>query len=125
MFSPIVPLLEAPDGVTVSARGCTSIQVSWQAVENADRYTITLTTTEGADQSGLCPLSSHNVSVNATSLSVILGQTDDIMLRAYTTYSITVVAESDVWPSGSSNGSEPIMITTTQTSTCICFWGDL
>ena len=116
-ISPTVPPLEAPDGVTVSIRESTSIQVSWQAVENADRYTVTLTMTEGADQLGLCPLSSHNIiSVDTTSLSAIAGRTDD-MLRAYTTYSITGVAESDVWPSGSSNGSEPVMATTTMTST--------
>ena len=118
VFSPIVPLLEAPDRVTVSARGCTSIQVSWQAVENADRYNVTLTTTEGAGQLGLCPSSSHIVSVNTTNLSVTVGQTDDDMLRAYTTYSVTVVAERDTWPYRSSNGSEIIMTSTTQISTC-------
>ena len=116
MFPPTVPPLEAPSGVTVSARKSTSVQVSWQAVENADRYTVTLTKTEGASQLGLCPSSSHTVSVDTTSLSVVVGENDDNMLRAYTTYSITVVAESDVWPSGSSTGSETIMFTTTQTS---------
>ena len=116
MFSPTVPPLEAPSGVTVSDRESTSVTVSWQAVENADRYTVTLTETEGADQLGLCPFSSHTASVDTTSLSVVVGQNDDDTLRTYTTYSITVVAESDVWPSGSSTGSETIMFTTTQTS---------
>ena len=97
------------------ARGSTSVTVSWQAVENADRYTVTLTETEGADQLGMCPFSSYTASVDTTSLSVVVGKNDDI-LRTYTTYSITVVAESDVWPSGSSTGSETIMFTTTQTS---------
>ena len=133
----------------MSSRGSTSVQVSWQAVENADRFTVTLTKTNGTDQLGLCyfcslivsvnrtschnisvnttschnvsvdTTSCHSVSVTTTSLRVVVGQTDDDMLRAYTTYSITVVAESDVWPSGSSNGSEPVMATTTQTGTCI------
>ena len=116
MFSPTVPPLEAPSGVSWSAIKSISVQVSWQAVENADIYTVTLTETEGADQRGLCPFSSHTVSVDTTSLSVVVGQNHDDMLRAYTTYSITVVAESDVWPSGSSTGSETIMFTTTQTS---------
>ena len=116
MFSPTVPPLEAPDGETVSGRESTSVLVSWQAVENADRYTVTLTSTEGADQLGLCSSFYHTVSVDTTSLSVVVGQQN--MLRAYTTYSITVIAESDVWPSGSSSDSEPVMATTTQTGIC-------
>ena len=92
----------------------TSVRVSWQGVDDADRYTVTLSQTMGDDQLGLCPEASHTVSVNTPSLSAIVGQTDDDMLRAYTTYSITVVAESDVW--GSSQRSDPITLTTRQTS---------
>ena len=75
----------------------TSAKVSWQAVNNADRYTVTLSQTMGDDQLGLCPEDSHTVSVNTSSLSVVVGQTGDDILKVYTTYSITVVAESDVW----------------------------
>ena len=92
----------------------TSVRVSWQAVENADRYTVTLSQTMGDDQLGLCREDSRTVSVDTSSLSVVVGQTDDDMLRAYTTYSITVVAESDVWKC--SKSSDPIAVTTTQTS---------
>ena len=85
--------------------------------------TVTFTKTRTTStQQGLCIPDGHVVSVSvdapSTSASIGVGQMlagDDItMLRAYTTYSITVVAESDV--RGSSEGSEPITITTAQTS---------
>ena len=84
--------------------------MSWQAVEDADRYTVTLSQTMGDDQLGLCHEDSHTVSVDTSSLIVVVGQTDDDMLRAYTTYSITVVAESDAFCTKSG-----IMVTTNQT----------
>ena len=113
--------LAAPVGVTVS-EGSTSVTVSWQAVEDADRYTVTFIQTMGSDQLGLCLSSSHmaSVSVDTTSASISVGQDveigDDDMLRAYTTYSITVVAESDVSGRISSEGSVPVTVTTAQTS---------
>ena len=108
--------------MTVSDEGSTSVTVSWQTVEDADRYTVTFTQTMGNDQRGLCPSSSHtaSVSVDTTSASITVGQDvdigDDDMLRAYTTYSITVVAESDVSGRISSEGSVPVTVTTAQTS---------
>ena len=92
----------------------TSIRVSWQPVKKADRYTMTLLEMMGDDQLGLCPEASHTVSVSTSSLSVVIGQTNGDILRAYTTYFITVVAESDVW--GSSQHSDPVIVTTKQTS---------
>ena len=58
---------------------------------------------------------SHSVSVSTEgpSLSVVVGEDD--MLRAFTTYSITVVAVSDV--SGSSEDSQPMTVTTAQAGT--------
>ena len=53
-----------------------------------------------------------SVSTEDPSLSVVVGEDD--MLRAFTTYSITVAAVSDV--SGSSEDSQPTTVTTTQTS---------
>ena len=81
-------------------------------MENADQYTVTLSQTMGDDQLGLCREDSHTVSVDTSSLSVVVGQTDDDMLRAYTTYSITVVAESDEF--GNSRPSEHVIVTTGQ-----------
>ena len=100
----------------------TSVSVSWQTVNNADRYTVTFTKTLGNNQQGLCITDIHlaHVSVDApsTNTSISVGQmlagVDTTMLRAYTTYSITVVAESDV--RGSSEDSQPVTVTTAQTS---------
>ena len=99
----------------------TSVTVSWGTVDDADRYTVTFTTTRGNRQQGLCITDIHRASVSvdapSTSASIGVGQMLDLdiaILRAYTTYAITVVAESDV--TGSSEDSEPVTVTTTQTS---------
>lgn len=100
-----------------------TIRVSWEAVEDADRYTVTFTQTRGGDQLGLCTSDSHTATVpaNTTSASITVEQDveDDGHLRAYTTYSITVVAASD---RGSSRDSDPIKVTTTQTSMWQTSW---
>ena len=102
-----------PEGVSVSEVQPHSVRVSWQAVEGADTYTVTFTQTMGNEQLGLCS-DSHSVSVSTEgpSLSVVVGEDD--MLRAFTTYSITVVAVSGV--SGSNEDSQPMTVTTAQTS---------
>ena len=100
----------------------TSVTVSWQTVDDADRYTVTFTKKPGNMQQGLCitDIEIARVSVDAASTSASIGvgqmlaQYDTTMLRAYTTYSITVVAESDA--RGSSEDSEPVTVTTPQTS---------
>ena len=102
----------------------TSVRVSWQAVDDADRYTVTFIKNTGNRQQGLCIFDIHraSVSVDAPSTSASIGvgqmlaQGDTTMLRAYTTYSITVVTESDV--QGSSEDSEPVTVSTAQTSKC-------
>ena len=119
-FSHAVTALEAPISVTVSDVGSTSVTVSWQAVEDADKYTVIFTQTRRDVQLGLCHWASHtaNISVATTSARIVVGldvgPDDNAMLRAYTTYSVTVVAESDV--RFSSGDSEPIAVTTAQTS---------
>ena len=112
----------APSGVMVDGVDDNSVRVSWQTVDDADRYTVIFSTTQGNSQQGLCIFSIHRalVSVDAPSNSASIGVgqmlelLDTTMLRAYTTYSIAVVAESDV--TGSSEDSEPITVTTAQTS---------
>ena len=98
----------------------TSVTVSWGTVDDADRYTVTFTKTRTTStQLGLCITAGHVVSVSvdapSTSASIGVGQMleggDTTMLRAYTTYSITVIAESDV-----TGSSEPVTVTTAQTS---------
>ena len=117
----------APAGVMVDDEDDTSVTVSWETVDDADRYTVTFTKTKGDTQEGLCITADHiaSVSVNApsTSASIGVGQMlapDDItMLRAYTTYSITVVAVNDV--TGSSGDSEATTVTTAQMSKCFLY----
>ena len=112
----------APSGVMVDGVDDTSVRVSWGAVDGADRYTVTFTKTKGDAQTGVCAGATHiaRVSVDApnTSASIGMGQMpapgDRTMLRAYTTYSITVVAVNDV--TGNSEGSEPVTVTTAQIS---------
>ena len=106
--------------MTVANVGDTLVRVSWGAVSDADRYTVTLTKTIGGSQRGLCLFNVHTVSVSVSSTSATIGVgqmlavDDTTMLRAYTTYSITVVAVSD--EAGSSEDSEPVTFTTAQTS---------
>ena len=112
----------APSGVIVDGVDDTSVRVSWQTVDGADRYTVTFTKTTGNSQQGLCIIDNHVarviVDTPSTSASIGVGQMLDVgdttMLRAYTTYSITVVAENDV--TGSSEDSVTIIVTTTQKS---------
>ena len=124
--TPTVPPPAAPAGVMVDGVDDTSVRVSWQAVDGADRYTVTFTKTVGNGQEGLCTTDNHiaSVSVDAPSTTASIGvgqmlaQDDTTMLRAYTTYSITVVAVSDLL--GSSGNSEPVTDTTAQTSRWYC-----
>ena len=107
----------------------TSVTVSWGAVDDADRYTVTFTkATTTETQQGPCIPAVHVVSVPvdapSTSTSVDVGQMlaadDTTMLRAYTTYSITVVAVNG---SGSSGDSVAITVTTTQIGTQVVDYG--
>ena len=59
----------------------TSVRVSWQAAENADRYNVTLSKIVGQ---GLCLSDSHTVSVVASDVSVLVGHTaEDIVETTY------------------------------------------
>ena len=101
----------APSGVVVNRKRITSVRVSWQAVEDADRYNVTLSKTLLYPyQRGVCYQGSHVVSVVTSRLSVVVGQTAEDMLRPFTTYSVTVVAENNT--SGSSEPSDPVTFTT-------------
>ena len=124
VLSPHTGPPSAPSDVMVDGVDDTSVRVSWETVDDADRYTVTFSTSHGNSQQGLCIFNVHRarVSVDAPSTSANIGvgqmlaQHDTTMLRAYTTYSITVVAESDV--TGSSEDSERVTVTTAQTSKC-------
>ena len=91
-----------------------SVRVSWQAVEGADTYTVRFTQITGEQQQGLCS-ASHSGSVETVNgLTVVIMGEGDEMLRAFTTYSITVAAVSAVL--GSGEDSQPVIVTTAQTS---------
>ena len=93
---------------------------------NADYYTVSFSASVGDDQEGLCRDEPHSasVTVNGSTNDLLMnvsfaveedvGSNETSYLRAYTTYSVTVVAFSDVW--GRTVGSEPITFTTAQIS---------
>ena len=98
--------------------GTTSVSVSWDAVNNADRYTVTFTRATGTEQQGTCPGSTHTatVTVDAPSITAIIDIGENVdsasdMLRAYSTYFITMVASNG---GGNSVDSEQISILTSQ-----------
>ena len=96
-----------------------SVTVSWETVEDADRYIISFSQARDDDQQGLCS-TSHTPSVPVTTspASIDVGQdvdsTNENMLKAYTTYFITVASVSDVL--GRGEDSEPSPHTTIQKS---------
>ena len=110
---------DTPEGVEASPESA-SVRVSWQTVVDADRYIVTFSKVEGTGQEGLCPTDSHTASLtvdggSSTTVSIAVGRdvesTD--MLRAYTTYEVTVLANSDV--RGTSQPSSAEEVTSPQT----------
>ena len=98
--------------------GSETVRVSWQAVEDVDNYTVSFSAAVGDGQEGLCTDDYHSasVTVNVSTASIDVGEDVDSnetsLLRAYTTYSVTVVAFSNVW--GTAEGKQNF--TTLQTS---------
>ena len=101
----------------------TSVRVSWEALEGADNYTVLFSAAVGDEQEGLCRNESHSASVMVNGsitdlLNVSIAVEEDVgsnetsSVRIYTTYSVAVIAFSDVW--GRTAGSEPITFTTPQ-----------
>ena len=98
-----------------------SVRVSWEAVEDADYYTVSFSAAVGADQEGLCRDDSRSANVTVVDIPTAsitvgedVGSNDTSSLRAYTTYSVTVVAFSDKW--GKTAGSNATRLTTSQQS---------
>ena len=98
--------------------GTTSVSVSWDAVNDADRYTVTFTRATGDEQEGVCTMSTHtaSVTVNAPSITASINIGENVesvtdMLRAYSTYFITMVASND---GGNSEDSDQTSILTSQ-----------
>ena len=77
-----------------------SVTVSWKTVEDAVRYIVSFSQATGNNQQGLCSTSqTPSVTIMTSPASIDVGQTVDSttqnMLKAYTTYFITVVAVSE------------------------------
>ena len=111
----------SPENVTIEVAKNASVRVLWEAVEDADYYTVSFSQAVGDYQEGLCRDDPHSANVtvfNTTTVTILfiedLASNETSMLRAYTTYSVTVVAFSDVW--GRTVGSEAVTFTTPQTS---------
>ena len=124
LYSPLYYTLTtapaAPERLVATAESA-SVRVSWNAVEDADRYTVTFSQVWGCYHQGLCnPNNSHTatltVSPPSATVSIAVGEdvgsTDE--LRAYTTYEVTVEAVSDV--RGTSRPRETRRVLTPQTS---------
>ena len=122
MSSAIAP--DTPRDVFAAAE-LSSVGVLWEAVDDADRYIVSFSQVQGTDQQGLCPFLSHtvNITVSSPSTTVSVGVGGDVestvtdMLRAYTTYEVTVKTVSDV--RGTSQPSDTRRILTPQTSEII------
>ena len=121
IFPPLTePPPDTPMNVMAVNVGTTSVSVSWEwdTVNDADRYTVTFTRATGIGQQGICTMSSHIASVTvdapSTTASINIGENVEsaaYMLRAYSTYFITMVASND---GGNSEDSEQISILTSQ-----------
>ena len=104
-------------GTTVAGE---SVRLSWEPVEDADSYSLTLTQAQRAEQEGLCS-DTHTISqsVGSTtsasiSIGIDVGSTETGVLRAYTTYVVTVRAVSGA--RGTSGESQRMTVLTPQTS---------
>ena len=106
-----------PTGVSVTNIHPHSVGLSWSAQSGVASYTVQYTQIQGASQLGECKNSTHSGSVSTTSASpsiTVQGSGDD-MVRAFTTYSITVTAVSATSFLGSSAPSAAVFVTTAQT----------
>ena len=119
LFSLQYIALETPEDTEVIA-GSASVRVFWEAVTDADIYVVTFSEVQAADQQGLCSTDFHIASLIVDSLfttvSIAVGEnvesTVTDMLRAFTTYEVTVKAASDI--RGISQPSEARRVLTPQ-----------
>ena len=94
-----------------------SVDLSWSTQSGVASYTVQYTQTQGASQLGECKNSTHSGSVSTTSAStsITVQGSGDGMVKAFTTYSITVTAVSATSALGSSAPSSAVLVTTAQT----------
>ena len=121
-----MPPQTPPMNVMAVNVGTTSVSVSWDTVNDADRYTVTFTRAIGDDQEGTCDGGQHTatVTVDAPSTTASINIGDNVesaadMLRAYSTYFITMVASND---GGNSDDSDQLSILTSQIGMRLMFY---
>ena len=102
---PVTPP-NAPSGVSVSNIQSQSVLVSWNDQSDADTFIVVYNKTVGSEQFGLCKPEMESGSIITDDSSI------NLSLRAYTTYSIHVIAMSGA--SGFSSQSNPRAFTTLQ-----------
>ena len=96
--------------------------MSWHAVADANGYIVTFSQTKGDDQNGHCPNDYHTacLTVNAPTTTASIAVGGDVkftvsdILRAHTTYEVTMVAISDA--RGTSRPSQTMRVLTPPTS---------
>ena len=109
-----------------------TVTVSWEPVENAERYRVTFSHLKGDEQQGPCGKSTHRASLRVNSIqgqggrvagTIPVGTNVEMrvtnMLRAFATYSVVVEAESDALGTGAQ--SETLVFTTAQTGKACSF----
>ena len=109
-----VPAPSPPTGFRVTNIQPHSVDLSWDVQFGVERYIIHYSQVQGPSQMGACN-GTHSGSfstINDSTRITVRGSGDD-MLRAFTTYSITVTAVRVTI--GSSAPSVPVHVTTAQT----------
>ena len=108
---------DPPSNVRVTNIQPHSVDLMWDTQSGVASYTVQYTKTQGHSQHGECKSETHSGSVSTTDASTnitVQGSGND-MLRAFTTYSITVTAASVTSLLGSSAPSTAVVVTTAQT----------
>ena len=112
--------------MAVAVAETTSVTVSWESVGDADSYTVTLSQAQGAEQQGLCNIESHSLTLSeimtisaGVPIGKDVGPSETGVLRAYTTYVVTVKTVSAV--RGTSQDSQRRTVFTPQTSETLSF----
>ena len=105
---------DPPTGLAVSDIQPHSIRVSWDDQPDADSYIVQYNSLNfvGGIQLGVCSNETHSGSINTagSTTSIIVGEGRN-RLRAFTTYSFTVVAVNDTL--GRSRPTNPSRVITT------------
>ena len=102
---------DAPSGVHIAILS-QSVRVTWNAAPDAVSYTVSYVRQMFAGQKGLCEDKQHSGNVTNIVTTSIDIEVDDVLLEAFSTYSLTAIAVNDT--KGRSEESQPVLFTTPQ-----------